>query len=313
MQTLRVLKLAIPVLASIALASPCSAGIIAGVDLGQSTNYAVLGEGGTSGSHADFEVYQSGTVITGNIGAGPFSDWTHGVDATINGRIDNDSTNLAPIITGTVTGGYHSVSMTQPVADALTGDTTAVGLAPTQTFSTLSEGQTIVGNGGLNVIRVTGDVTLKTSLTLQGGPLDKFVFQLTASDATSAKTLTLSGATMNITGVNPDNILWDLRGVGGSIAITSMSASQTIYGTFLAPDRAILVDSGNIVGRVIGGGGPDSHSDSVSVHSGSSITIPTPLQAVPEPSTLASALAGLVPLGMFWMRRLRNRAVSGPG
>src|SRR5712691_9210349 len=60
--------------------------------LGQANNYAVLGLGGISSAHGQIEVYQSATIINGNVGAGPYADWTHGIDATINGRIDYDTT-----------------------------------------------------------------------------------------------------------------------------------------------------------------------------------------------------------------------------
>src|SRR5437870_5018830 len=81
--------------------------------------------------------------------------------------------------------------------------------APTQTFSTLSEGQTIVGGAGLNVIRITGDVTLKTSLNITGSASSTFVFQLTSSTADGHDVLTLSGMTMNLSGgVLADSILW---------------------------------------------------------------------------------------------------------
>jgi hypothetical protein len=55
------------------------------ISLGQAANYAVLGMGGTSGSHGELEVYQSATIVNGNVGAGPYCDWTHGMDATIRG------------------------------------------------------------------------------------------------------------------------------------------------------------------------------------------------------------------------------------
>jgi len=57
--------------------------------------------------------------------------------------------------------------MSGPVNDARSASSAAASLAPTATFSTLNEGQTIIGNGGVNIIRVTGDVTLKKTLTLQ--------------------------------------------------------------------------------------------------------------------------------------------------
>ncbi len=215
------------------------------VNLGTAANYAVLGIGGSSSSQlSQFEIYQSATVINGNVGVAPFSTWTHGMDATINGFVNNDG-NVDPIATGTITGGitHNTPAVNQAVSDALAASTAAAALTPTQTYSTLTEGQTIVGNGGVNVIRVTGDVTLKTSITLQGTASDQFIFQLTSNDPGHV-VLTLPGMTMNLVGgVTSNNIIWDMNGVGGSIAITSMASNQAVYGTFLAPDRTILVDA----------------------------------------------------------------------
>src|SRR5438876_6050074 len=86
--------------------------------LGQAGSYAVLGLGGISSAHGQIEVYQSATVVNGNVGAGPYADWTHGIDATINGRVDYDTTDSAPTVTGSVTGGLHQISMSGPVTDA---------------------------------------------------------------------------------------------------------------------------------------------------------------------------------------------------
>jgi hypothetical protein len=273
------------------------------VNLGQAANYAVLGIGGTVAVQSDFEVYQSGTVVNGNVGVGPFTTWTHGMDATINGRIDYDLTDSAPIVTGTVTGGVHQINMAPIVADARNASTAAAALSPTQTFSTLSDGQTITGNGGLNVIRVTGDVGLSgggTTLHLVGTSADEFVIQLTAADGPSAHTLTLSGVTMDLNGgLTAGNIFRNMDGVGGGIVISS---GATVFGTFLAPDRGILSDHGDILGRLIGGGGADSHSNSVSVHSGSEVTSPGP--AVPLPPAL---WGGLALIGMIGAAGLINR------
>src|SRR5438477_7153245 len=162
--------------------------------LGQAGSYAVLGLGGISSAHGQIEVYQSATIVNGNVGAGPYADWTHGIDATINGRVDYDTTDSAPTVTGAVTGGLHQLSMSGPVADARNASTLYAALSPTLTLGGIADNATIVGNGGLNVIRITNEMTLKTTLTLQGTPSDSFVFQLTASDAPSAHNLTLSGS-----------------------------------------------------------------------------------------------------------------------
>ena len=278
---------------------------VTGVGLGAADNFAVLDIGGSSSSSTSlFSVYQSATVINGNVGEGPFSTWGHGIDATINGTLYYDTTDTAPIVTGTITGGLVQQSMNTIVNDAINASTAAAALTPTQTFATLTSGQTIVGNGGLNVIRVTGDVGLSggsTTLNLQGGASDQFVFQFTASDATSVHELTLSGVTMTLTGaISPDNIVWDLNGVGGNVVISS---GAQVYGTFLAPDRGITVDQGIIQGQVIGGGGPDSHSNYVTVHSSSQISVPT----VPEPSFLAFLILGFISIVLV----VRKRTAQG--
>src|SRR5258707_490256 len=253
--------------------------------LGAAANYAVLGIGGNSGFHGQIEVYQSGTVINGNVGAGPYDDWTHGIDATINGAVNYDTTDLPPTVTGSITGGVHQVSMASTVNAELTAEANYFALAPTTNFSTLNEDQVIVGNGGLNVIRITGDVTLKKTLTLQGTAANSFVFQLTASDATSAHELTLSGMTMILSGgVTANNVLWDMHGNGGGIVISS---GADVDGIFLAPDRGVLVDASIVNGEVIGGGGSDANDNSMSVHSTSTIT------NVPEPGAGVLALLGL--------------------
>src|ERR1051326_3392298 len=153
--------------------------------------YAVLGIGGNVNIESDMSIYQSATVVNGNVGEGPFTLITHGIDATINGKWYFDtntdaSSNPArpeatagspcppcsggtPVsVTGSVTGGFVSQNMAPVVQAAINQAAADSLLAPTQTFSTLSENQVIVGNGGLNVIRITGDVTLKQGLTIQG-------------------------------------------------------------------------------------------------------------------------------------------------
>src|SRR4051812_37830530 len=132
--------------------------------LGQAGTYAVLGLGGISSAHGEIEVYQSATIVNGNVGAGPYADWTHGIDATINGRVDYDTTDSAPTVTGTITGGLHQIPMSGAVTDARNASTLYAALNPTLTLGTLADNATYVGNGGLNVIRLTNEMTLKTTL-----------------------------------------------------------------------------------------------------------------------------------------------------
>jgi choice-of-anchor A domain-containing protein len=266
------------------------------VDLGGAADYAVLGEGG-SGSFSVEKVYQSDTVINGNVGMGPYTSLNHYVDATINGRFDFDLTDSAAQVatqtTGAaISGGVHQIDLSGIVKDARDASSTAAGYAPTQTYSTLSEGQTITGNGGLNVIRITGDVTLKTSLTLSGSASDQFIFQFTSGTSAGHDVLNLSGMTMVLNGVLPDNILWNLTGLGGDVNISSGSV---VFGNFLAPDRNLTSDHGNIEGRIIAGG----NGGLLNIHSGSQITAPT---TVPDGGSTA-ALLGTALLGLAGLKR----------
>src|SRR4051794_9064159 len=66
------------------------------VSLGTAANYAVVGVGGSASTQSSFEIYQSDTVINGNVAEGPFTNLTHGIDATVNGRWDYDTTDANP-------------------------------------------------------------------------------------------------------------------------------------------------------------------------------------------------------------------------
>lgn len=263
------------------------------VNLGTAANYAVLGVGGSVTIESDFQVYQSATVVNGNVAEGPYTTLTHGIDCTVNGRWDYDLTDANPAAsgyTGNVTGGFLQRDLSGVAADARAASATATGLTPTMTISTLTDGSTLNLAAGLNVIRITGDVALKNSLTINGPAGSSVVFQLTANDAPSAHELTLSGVQMNLTGgIQAADIVWNLNGLGGNIEISS---GAVVDGIFLAPDRAITSDHGDVLGELIGGGS----GTLLSVHSGSEITS----QSVPDGgSTVALLGSALVGLGLL--------------
>lgn len=272
------------------------------VNLGSAADYAVVGVGGSVNVRSDFEIYQSDTVIYGNVAEGPYTNLTHGIDATIVGRWDYDTTDSNPAgsgYTGSVSGGFHQINLAGVAADARAASAAAAAYAPTQSFSTLGEGQTVTGGHGLNVIRITDDVVLKTFLTISGFPDSCFIFQLTSSTSDGHDVLNLSGMSMFLSGgVLSDNILWNMNGLGGGLNIKGMAASQSVYGTFLAPDRDILSDHGVINGRLIGGGS----GNEVSIHSGSTVNAPPPPQTVPDGGS-TFLMFGFALLGLESLRR----------
>jgi hypothetical protein len=280
------------------------------VNLGSAANYTVVGVGGSPAVQSSFEIYQSGTVIKGNVAEGPYTTLTHGIDSTIQGRWDYDLTDSNPAaagFTGSVTGGFHQTNLATVSADARSASTAAAAFAPTQTFASLNPFDgvgSIVGNGALNVIRITGDSALKISLTLIGTAADSFVFQFTSPTTAGHDILSLSGMTMNIGSINPDNIVWDFNGLGGDLTIKAMAPGQVVYGNFLAPDRNILGDHDIVDGRLIGGGS----GSSLSIHSTSDITGFT---IVPEAGgTLLSLGLGLLGLAAFAKIRVKSPGIT---
>jgi hypothetical protein len=281
------------------------------VNLGSAANYTVLGEGGT-GTFSIEKVYQSDTLILGNVGMGPYTTLDHYVDATINGRFDFDLTdNAAQVAIQTagsaISGGVHQVNLMGVVADARAASAIAAAYVPTQTFTGSQfealdgTATAIIGGHGLNVIRVTGDVALKKTLTISGFADSSFIFQFTSTTADGHDILSFSGMNMILLGgVLSDNLLWNMQGLGGGIDIQAMAAGQTVYGTFLAPDRDILGDHAIVNGRLIGGGS----GNLLSIHSGSEITLPPP---VPEPATFIAGALLLLPFGASTLRILRRK------
>src|SRR5213595_349182 len=87
---------------------------------------------------------------------------------------------------GTVGGVLQNQNLSQQVSDALAAAAAATALPCTQTIGNLSSVQTIVGNGGLNVICVS-NVTLSGGkvVRLMGGASDQFVVNVTGSWALS--------------------------------------------------------------------------------------------------------------------------------
>lgn len=265
------------------------------INLGGAAAYAVVAVGGSPAIQSEFKLYQSDTVINGNVAEGPYTTLGHNIDATVNGRWDYDVTDDNPLVdypgSNIPSGGFHQIGLSGVSADARAAAAFGMTLAPTQTFSSLTNGQTIVGDGGLNVIRVTGDSAISggsTTFTLQGSATDSFVFQFTSLTTAGHDILDLSGVTMNITGVNTNNIYWDLNGLGGDITI---KAGATVYGNFLAPDRNLTSDHGNVFGRLIAGGS----GSLLNIHSSSQIT-------VPEPGVATFLLLGMALLGLRLVR-----------
>lgn len=283
------------------------------IDLGLAAGYAVFGTGGLSSSQtSSFSVSNASTVVNGNVGVGPFMNWTTGMNGTINGTLFSSPMSNLPSITGTLTGnnGVPVIQdMSATIQAALDANTAAAMLGPTQTITNFTSGMTIMGNGGLNVIAVPNGVQLSgggTALRLQGGPSDMFVFQVSGG---GSNTLVLSGTTMTLLGdINPGNILWNVT--GNQPGVVTISSGANVDGIFLAPLRNISVNNATLDGAVIGGGRTSGGPSGIGLNvSSSTINLPAPAPPVetPEPSTLTMMGAGVISLFGVLRRKQRRR------
>ncbi len=274
----------------------------AGLDLGSDLNYAIiaLGSGGESGNTPNFN-WNSGPV-NGDVlmGQGEKASFSGGGNGGLTAGhmlyYDNTVTN-----TGTFTSlqtpppsSQVSTSVTQNAATIAEGVSNyAASLAPTQTFGTITTTTIITGNGGLNVIDMTG--LHDSDLTLSGNANDWFVFNITGQLHTNQQ-MFLQG------NINPAHIIFNMLGTGTVVFQTA--GGDLSYGIFLATNGGSFQFSNlNLTGELINVGGD------VQFVSGSKIP-----GTVPEPGSLALVvMGGLGVLGVALKNGGLGRRTVGSG
>jgi len=238
-------------------------GILSGfafVDLGNSTL------GWNSGPIAGNVLL--GLGVDANLSGGNNGGLTNG------GQLFHDSTaNISGALQNPVTQVLVPLSFTQDAATTAQNIATAASaLAATQTFTTINGTTTITGNGGLNVIDV--DNIDNAKLTLSGGPMDFFVFNVSDQIHTNQP--------MSLIGITPEQILFNLTGTG---TVFQTSGGDVSFGTYLAANGGDFQFSQlELTGRLITIGGD------VQFVSGSEIP------AIPEPATFALVSIGAIAL-----------------
>jgi hypothetical protein len=270
--------------------------------LGGTPARAQLSELGTAADYAGlvldpgsaFVISKSSTVVTGNVGLGDASaSLNFSGGAVITGNLDdagpssNTSISGGSGFTGTLT--YNNGSLSQAVQAAQNAASYYGGLSPTQTLSTITGG-TLSGNGGLNVIDVTGGISLsRTTLTISGGAGDNFVINVTGG-------MNLSRSDISLCGVSPGQVVFNL--IGGGTVLTTSGDSNTA-GIFLAENGAINLSGGTHDSEFISGGDLTWQSG-VNITQGASGSALSP---VPELSAWTMTAGGLaVLLALAWLR-----------
>jgi Ice-binding-like/Dockerin type I domain len=205
--------------------------------LGMAGNFAVLGLANTN-------VHNYNAVVSGHAGiavGGKLNNWA---PSTI---MDNvyESASGQYAGTGQINGQLiiDASSLSQANTDALTASQEAAALTSTQTFGAINQPTIVIGNGGVNVIRITGDI--RDSLTFSGTPADVFIVNV------SGKLMLTGNSQLGLAGgATADHVLYNIIGAGGNV---STGSGNVVNGTLLAPNRTLHLD-GVFNGEVIGGG-----------------------------------------------------------
>ena len=217
--------------------------LMTGNPLGVAGNFAVVAQNG-------FSINGPGT-IGGNVVSGNKTVLT--APAAITGAVNYSGSYSSTIKPG---GGVFSypASVTAPAfAAAQNASTFAFSLAPTQTFGTITNTTTIKGNGGLNVISLTGINLVSGSLILNGSPSDIFIVNVRGSITSSNSNIALSG------GITANRVLIN---VSGNVTISG-GGPNGFYGTILDPTGAVSVHDKMLYGELVGNTVTDTSGFSV--------------------------------------------------
>ena len=297
-------------LALVVLSADASSSSAGSISLGGAANYVVLqynaaAPGPTAGtSQAVFSVSGGATIVNGPLGSAANTRVNFSGNPP-SGPLDQSSVNtggdnfngLTPIHGSAVDNALNAA-----VQDAINASTTAAALTPNQTFtSTLTGGETINATvAGQNVIDLKGGINMtgSTGITLNGTANDVFVLdvesQLVSNNGTS---ITLTG------GLTASHVLWNYLGTS-TASFTGGGHTQTWEGTVLAPNASISAHDRTFDGALISG-------KDITITSNAWLNYaPGRPASVPEPSTMALAVTGLLALGIVGLYP-RGRRGSG--
>jgi hypothetical protein len=206
--------------------------------LGAASKYTVLSLSGT---------FQNDSLVTinGDVGVGPNGSVNVAAPSVINGTLFKDPT-ASFSGSGKISGGVVTTSLGQAVNDAINASNIFAGLSPTQMLSSISSAITITGNGGNNVITLSGGINLggSNNLTLSGNANDRFIFNISGGlEMNGSAAVVLTG------GVLPQNVVFNFIGAGPALMT---HVGNMVVGVVLAPQRDITFHGA--FGEIIGGG-----------------------------------------------------------
>lgn len=223
----------------------------------------------------------------GDVGVSKNGTITLDATGTINGDVylDNPSSS-------TLNGTYGSLNVDVDLSAAQSlvssASSTLEGLTADQTYTTWNTTQTIAGNGGVNVLSITGDIGLNNAtVTLTGGPNDIFVINLEGKFEVKGAGKIIAGSGMDASRILI-NVIGTLGGPGGNVV---KGENCEVHGTFLVTARQVDIKGSSIFGAIYGG-----TSEIKLDKAGSTLADINYVAFVPEPATLALLVVGILPI-----------------
>jgi hypothetical protein len=210
------------------------------VDLGAGLAYGVV----TAGA-----VKVTGTPrIKGNLAVGPGAAQSYAGSPYIDGTLFADPSSTGGLLPSSakVVGGVVRRDLVAAITDLRAASAAASGMAPTQFFGAITRTTTIVGNGGLNVIKADRiQLSGSARLVIRGGPNDEFVIRTGLIDMSGSASVALTGDVL------PSRVLFSTTGPASGCSLTK---SSRLVGSVLAPDGPVVIrDSARVVGMVFAG------------------------------------------------------------
>lgn len=289
-------------LMGVALLGVSLASFASPIDLGEASQYTLLGVGSQYGSVG----LGSAAQIYGNVGAR--NGLTIGDAAVVHGNAKYGS--LSREGSGSISGNashegnsywngvYDDLKSASLAAKGMTADR-SYGLINTSTVFNSAEGS-IFAIGGVNL-------GAGNTLTLKGSSTDKFIINVGGYFSLGG------GAGIVLDGVSADNVLFNLYGQGNAASISA--AAGSLAGTFIAPNGFFTLGDGLNLDdgvRFLADGILGNFQDVEGIPGDPGVS------DVPEPASWGLLVLGLVLVGCGLLRRRRNgilsslRLASGP-